>query len=278
MGDAGHPGQTGHPRQASPGSLGRLGSLVGSASLGSPVTPSRSSPPAPSRPGAVPQIVLPHGGYKKLIVYRKSDVVYQGTVVFCRRFLPEHGDRTVDQMTQAARSCKQNIAEGSAASGTSKETEIKLTNVARATLDELMEDYLDWLKAHGFAEWPADDQRRVAARDYAREHADWDDWQNIFETRPAETVANLMLTLCHQTRYMLDKMIAAQEEDFKRHGGVRERMHAARTAARGEDWDKGVYSRLDAAVDAADLMARASEIKRKVDQTVWSIKRRKGWQ
>ena len=80
-----------------------------------------------------PKIVLPHGGYRKLIVYRKSDVIYQGTVTFCRRFLLVHGDRTVDQMTQAARSCKQNIVEGSAASGTSKETEIKLTNVARAT-------------------------------------------------------------------------------------------------------------------------------------------------
>ena len=258
MGDTGQTGQTG---QASPGSPVRPDCPVGSP-----------------RPGAVPQIVLPHGGYRKLVVYRKSDVIYQGTVAFCRRFLPEHGDRTVDQMTQAARSCKQNIAEGSAASGTSKETEIKLTNVARATLDELMEDYLDWLKAHGFAEWSADDRRRVAARDYAREHADWADWQKIFETRPAETVANLMLTLCHQTRYMLDKMIAAQEEDFKKHGGVRERMHAARTAARGEDWDKGVYSRLDAAADAADLMVRANEIKRKVDQAVWSIKRRKGWQ
>lgn len=95
----------------------------------------------------IPKIVLPHGGYKKLIVYRKSDIVYEGTVRFCRRFLPAHGDRTVDQMVQAARSCKQNIAEGSSASGTSKETEIKLTNVARATLDELMEDYLDYLKA-----------------------------------------------------------------------------------------------------------------------------------
>jgi len=90
----------------------------------------------------IPKIVLPHGGYKKLIVYRKSDVVYEGTVVFCRRFLPTRGDRTVDQMTQAARSCKQNIAEGSSASGTSKETELKLTNVARATLDELMEEVI----------------------------------------------------------------------------------------------------------------------------------------
>ena len=241
----------------------------------------------------IPKIVLPHGGYKKLIVYRKSDVIYQGTVAFCRRFLPAHGNRTVDQMTQAyppsvasrrrrcpsrgARSCKQNIAEGSAASGTSKETEIKLTNVARATLDELIEDYLDWLKAHGFAEWPSDDERRVAARDYAKAHADWPDWQPFFESRPADTVANLMLTICHQTRYLLDKMIAAQEDDFKKHGGVRERMHAARTAARGEEWDKGIYSRLDAATEAAELEARAAEIKRKVDQAVRSIKSRKGW-
>ena len=87
-----------------------------------------------------PKIVLPHGGYRNLVVYKKSEVLHQGTVAFCRRFLPAKGDRTVDQMTQAARSCKQNIAEGSAASGTSKETELKLTNVARATLDELLED------------------------------------------------------------------------------------------------------------------------------------------
>ena len=87
------------------------------------------------------KIVLPHSGYKMLIVYKKSDVIYQGTVVFCRRFLPQYGDRTVDQMTQAARSCKQNIAEGSAAAGTSLETQIKLTNVARATLDELLADF-----------------------------------------------------------------------------------------------------------------------------------------
>ena len=224
-----------------------------------------------------PKIVLPHGGYRKLIVYRKSDVIYQGTVTFCRRFLPVHGDRTVDQMTQAARSCKQNIAEGSAASGTSKETEIKLTNVARATLDELIEDYLDWLKTHNSAEWPADDKRRIAARDYAREHADWVDWQEFFETRPAETVANLMLTLCHQTRYLLDKMIATQEEDFKKHGGVRERMHAARTVTRGEEWDKSVYSRLETATTPEDLAAIAAEIKHKVEQIVGSIKRKKGW-
>ena len=84
----------------------------------------------------IPKIVLPHGGYRKLIVYKKSDVIYEGSLLFCRRFLPRFGDRTVDQMIQAARSCKQNIVEGSAASGTSKETEIKLTNVARASLPD----------------------------------------------------------------------------------------------------------------------------------------------
>ena len=150
---------------------GTAGTTACPASPGGPASPERSS-----RAVEVPQIVLPHGGYKKLLVYRKSDIIYQGTVAFCRRFLPPRGDRTVDQMTQAARSCKQNIAEGSAASGTSKETEIKLTNVARATLDELIEDYLDWLKTHSAIEWPMDDRRRIAARDYAKEHPDWDAW------------------------------------------------------------------------------------------------------
>jgi len=225
----------------------------------------------------IPRIVLPHGGYRKLIVYRKSDLIYEGTVVFCRRFLPQYGDRTVDQMTQAARSCKQNIAEGSAASGTSKETEIKLTNVARATLDELMEDYLDWLKSHDAEAWPPDDERQIAAREMAKDRLDWSFWKPILDSRPPATVANLMLTLCHQTRYLLDRMIASQEEDFKKFGGVRGRMHAARTASRGENWDRSVYGRLEGATTAEELETRATEIKRAVNRTLWSLKRRKGW-
>ena len=225
----------------------------------------------------IPKIVLPHGGYRNLIVYKKSDVIYEGTVMFCRRFLPSHGDRTVDQMTQAARSCKQNIAEGSAASGTSKETEIKLTNVARATLDELIEDYLDWLKSHNAAVWPASDEKAKAARDFAIKNFDWEAWRPIFETRPSDTLANLMLTLCHQTRYMLDKMIVRQEEDFKKFGGVRERMHAARTAARAEEWDKGIYSRLADSKTVEELEARVAEIRDRVSRAAWSVKRKKGW-
>ena len=226
----------------------------------------------------IPKIVLPHGGYRKLTCFQKSEVVYQMTIVFCRRFLPAHGDRTVDQMTQAARSCKQNIAEGSASSGTSKETELKLTNVARASLDELLEDYLDYLKAHDAPQWAMRDKRAVSAKKLGREHADWEYWKPIFESRPADTCCNLAITLIHQTRSLLDALIKYLEADFTQHGGIRERMHAARTAARGEDWDKSVYSRLDAATSAAELAARVVEIKRKVDQAAWSIRKRKGWQ
>lgn len=223
------------------------------------------------------KIILPHSGYKNLIVYKKSDVIYQGTVVFCRRFLPAHGDRTVDQMIQAARSCKQNIAEGSAAAGTSLETQIKLTNVARATLDELLEDYLDYLKSHSAAEWPMTSEKKKAARDFAKAHAEWDDWKLIFESRPAETLCNLMIVMIQQSRYMLDKMLKWQEEDFKAHGGVRERMHAARTEARGEAWDKSVYSMLKLASDSADLEARLAKVIDSARCAAQSIKRSKGW-
>ena len=225
----------------------------------------------------IPKIVLPHGGYRNLIVYKKSAIVYQGTVAYSRRFLPARGDRTVDQMTQAARSCKQNIAEGSAASGTSKETELKLTNVARATLDELLEDYLDYLKSHGAAEWDIASEKKTAAREFAKTHADWDDWKPFFDSRSAETLCNLMIVVIQQTKYLLDRMIAAQEEDFKKHGGVRERMHAARTAARGEEWDKAIYSRLNDAATEEELTARAEEMRDQISKAVWSIKRRKNW-
>lgn len=223
------------------------------------------------------RIILPHSGYKSLIVYRKSDVIYQGTVMFCRRFLPAHGDRTVDQMTQAARSCKQNIAEGSAAAGTSLETQIKLTNVARATLDELLEDYLDYLKSHNSDEWPMESEKKTAAREFAKAHAEWEDWKVLFETRPAETICNLMIILIQQSRYMLDRMLKWQEEDFKKNGGVRERMHAARTEARGETWDKAVYSALELAASPGELETRLANVIEAARRAAQGIRRRRGW-
>jgi four helix bundle suffix protein len=221
------------------------------------------------------KIVLPHGGYKKLLVFRKSDVVYEGTVAFCRRFLPPRGDRTVDQMVQAARSCKQNIAEGSSASGTSKETELKLTNVARATLDELMEDYRDFLERNGFPLW--DGEKTQKAREYARTRNDWSDWRELFDSRPAETLANLMLTICHQTSYLLARMLARQKEDFTKHGGVRERMHAARTAYRAEEFSKGLYSHLASARTPEELKGKTAALRQEIARMVRGIARGRGW-
>ena len=149
--------------------------------------------------------------------------------------------------------------------------------MARATLDELLEDYLDYLKSHNAAEWEAASEKKTAVREFAKQHADWSDWKPFFVSRPAETLCNLMIVVIQQTKYLLDKMIAAQEADFKKHGGVRERMHAARTAARGEGWDKAIYSRLDGAASAAELAARAEEMRERISKAVWSIKRRKNW-
>lgn len=224
----------------------------------------------------IPDIVLPHGGYRKLIAYRKSETIYQGTVLFCRRFLPARGDRTVDQMVQAARSGKQNIAEGSSASGTSKETELKLTNVARASLDELLEDYLDWLTAHGEEEWAREDSRKVSAKDFAKEHPDWKDWTGIFETRPAETLCNLQIVLIHQTRYLLERMIQRMEVEFTRHGGVREQMHAARVAARGGAGAAGLRDWLAGAESPGELARRVAGARREVERVEGGVRREKG--
>lgn len=109
-----------------------------------------------------------HGGYKDLLSYKKALIVYNATVRFCGRFL-ENRDRTIDQMVQAARSGKQNIVEGSMVSGTSKEGEIKLMNVARASLEELQEDYCDFLRTHGFAQWDKNSREALFVRSLGRE-------------------------------------------------------------------------------------------------------------
>ena len=197
--------------------------------------------------------------------------------MFCRRFLPEHGDRTVDQMVQAARSCKQNIAEGSAASGTSKETELKLTNVARASLGELLEDYRDFLVRNGLAVWDPAGEKHRAARDFAKTRNDWPDWRAIFESRPAETLANLMLVIGNQTSYLLGRVIERQEADFTQHGGIRERMHAARNEYRARDWDKGLYSKLDSANTPEELGAYIVEIQDTISKTIYNVMKKKGW-
>jgi four helix bundle suffix protein len=175
--------------------------------------------------------IPPHGHYRMLLSYRKAEIVYDLTVGFCRRFL-EKRDRTVDQMVQAARSGKQNIAEGSQASGTSTETEIKLTNVARASLEELRIDYEDYLRVRGLALWAKDSREAGYIRNLGRVHeASYETYRELCDTRSAEIVANIALCLIHQTNYLLDQQIRRLEKDFLERGGIRERMTRARRSA-----------------------------------------------
>lgn len=222
-------------------------------------------------------IILPHGGYRNLIAFRKCDVVYQGTCVFCQRFMAHYGDRTVDQMVQAARSGKQNIAEGSDASGTSRETELKLTGVARASLAELKEDYLDYLKAHGESDWPATDERKAAMRDYCRRHNDWGDYRKLFATKSAVVLCNLQLVLIGQARNLLEGLLACQQETFLQQGGLRERMRAARMATRAQGWEPAVWNWLSSAGSRAQLAERAAAVMGAVRRIAAKQRLKMGW-
>jgi four helix bundle suffix protein len=160
---------------------------------------------------------------------------YDGTVKFCERFLDKR-DRTYDQMVQAARSGKQNIVEGTMASGTSKETEIKLLNVARASLEELLEDYRDFLRARGAVLWTKDSKEASFVRKLAaRKDVSYGTYGTYIETRPPEIVANILICLIHQTNYLLNQQIRQLERAFLKDGGLRERMSKARIAARNRE-------------------------------------------
>ena len=172
--------------------------------------------------------IPPHGGYRDLLSYRKALIIYDATVKFCERFMNPR-DRTVDQMVQAARSGKQNIVEGSMASGTSKSTEIKLMNVARASLEELLEDYRDFLRRRGGALWDKNSREaRFVRKLGARRDASYETFRTYIETRPAEVVANILICLIHQANYLLDRQIRQLEKTFVEEGGLRERMTRAR--------------------------------------------------
>jgi four helix bundle suffix protein len=180
-----------------------------------------------------PKPFLPHGGsYKNLIAYQKAECVYDVTFYFAHHFL-EKGDRTIDQMVQAARSGKQNIAEGAAAGNTSKETEIKLTNVAKASLQELLVDYEDYLRVRNLELWQPEDDRLAQAKRACAAHNDSAFYRNAMPERSAETIANIAITLIHQTDWLLGKLIEKLETKFVESGGMREQMAKARKEYRG---------------------------------------------
>ncbi|SRR6266496_801181 len=178
--------------------------------------------------------IPPHGGYEDLLAYQKALVVFQATARFCERFF-EKRDRTIDQMVQAARSGKQNIIEGSKASGTSKEAEIKLINVARASLEELLEDYKNFSRGRELRLWPKESREALYVRKLgARKDTSYETYETYIETQPLEVVANILICLIHQTNYLLDQLLRKLEKDFLEEGGLRERMTHARLANRAK--------------------------------------------
>ncbi len=184
--------------------------------------------PAPPTRGFIPA----HGNYRELLSYQKAEVIYDLTYRFCQRFF-EKRDRTVDQMVQAARSGKQNILEGSKASGTSKEMEIKLTNVARASLEELLEDYRDYLRTRNHPIWPKDSREALFVRRLGNKaNVSYESYREFTDTRPPEVLANIALCLIHQANYLLDQQLRRLEQDFLKEGGLRERMTRARLQSR----------------------------------------------
>jgi len=183
-----------------------------------------------------PHLIPPHGGYRDLQSYQMAEIVYDGTVAFCDRFISKRS-RTHDQMVQAARSGKQNIAEGCMSSGTSKKTELKLIGVARASLEELLLDFEDYLRQKGLPLWGKEHQKARKIRGLCyRENRSYLTYRTYIEKSSPEVAANTLVCLIHQTNYLLDRQLRVLEKAFLKKGGFTERMYQARSRAR--QWSK----------------------------------------
>lgn len=175
----------------------------------------------------------PRTMYTNLRFYHRSDVLYQLTQVFVHRFLKPYGDRTVDQMVQAARSSKQNIVEASSDGETSMESELKLLGFARGSNKELLEDYQDYIKRKGFTEWYGTHSRFQDLHEFCRKHWKYEDYKDLLPKMNDEEMANMAICLCHQVDAAMNKYIERKDREFTTEGGVRERMTAARLDQRG---------------------------------------------
>jgi len=179
-----------------------------------------------------PQLIPPHGGYRELQSYQMAEIVFDATVVFCDRFI-DRRSRTHDQMVQAARSGKQNIAEGSMASGTSKKTEIKLIGVARASLEELLVDFQDFLRQKGLPLWGKDHSKAKEIRALAyKSDRSYSTYKTYLEASPPEIAANAAICLIHQTNYLVDQQLRSLEKEFLEEGGFTERLYRVRSQMR----------------------------------------------
>lgn len=199
--------------------------------------------------------------YKKLRFYQRSDVLYQLTQFFCKNYFKKWGDRTVDQMVQASRSCKQNIVEGSEDGRTSMEMEIKLLNAAKGSNCELREDYLDYLKHCGYSIWQDEHPRYQGMLDFCRKHYLYEDYKGLFPKMNAEELANMALCLCHQIDKALETYIERKDREFTTEGGIRERMTAARLGQR--ETQRQIIDRQQRVIDA--LKKEITLLRQKLD-------------
>ncbi|MBO7328963.1 MAG: four helix bundle suffix domain-containing protein [Lentisphaeria bacterium] len=193
-------------------------------------------------------LISPHGGYCKLVTYKLGSLVYDATVAFCKQYI-NCKDRTFDQMVQAARSGVANIVEGSQASATSKKTELKLTNVAKASQEELLEDYRSFLRQRNLKTWEAQsaeakvirearpetlEQLRQVMASLVSELSDRSD-KSDKNTIKQEVAANTMICLVNQETYLLGRQVARLANDFENEGGFTERLYKIRSEKRKSD-------------------------------------------
>lgn len=190
----------------------------------------------PSHPSHSPEerILPPRGDYQTLLSFQKAEIAYDITFRFAHKYL-SRGDRTIDQMIQAARSGKKNVLEGSKAAVTSKEMEIKLTGVGRASLEELLDDYKDYLRTRDLPLWDKDSKEAQYVRRLGRKMPQtYELYREFVETRAPEIIANIAICLIHQANYLIDRQLLRLEQDFLKGGGLRERMTRARLAYRNQ--------------------------------------------
>ena len=197
--------------------------------------------------------------WRELNFYKRSEILYQLTVAFCRRFFPKYGDRTVDQMVQAARSTKQNIVEGYSDGQTSFETEMKLLGVARGSNQELLADYQDYLASHGLAEWKGVNPRFEALHRFCREKTALGDFQPFFDKWNDSEMANCAICLAHMIDKALTTTLANKDKEFVTQGGIRERMTAARLGYRTDQRERiAALERENAALKAEVARLKAT--------------------
>ena len=210
-----------------------------------------------------PKPFLPKkGNYRDLLVYQKAECIYDITFYFAHHYFVERKDRTIDQVIQAARSAKQNIAEGCAAASTSAETEIKLMGVARASMQETLLDYKDYLRTRQLDTWAVDDPRTRQIQEYSKTHNRPEDYTKDIEQRSPEAICNIAITLICQYDVMMGRLLDRLQKDFVEKGGIREQMTAARLGYRNDQ--KARISELEAENTA--LKARVAELEGQLAQ------------